>query len=392
MMKHCTGSFKVALTGLCLVLGGCSSLSSGLDAINPFTPSKKVAQPAELQPVQTSSSASRTWQGSIGAAGEFTFTPSVVGDSVFVAARDGAVARLDKDGNVVWKISLSQTLSGGVGSDGKRVVVGTPKGEVLTLDAADGKTLWRAQMGSEILSAPALTGDLVVVRSGDSRINGFDAVSGKRRWLYQRATPALVLRSHVGVQVDGNATLVGFPGGKLVAISNQNGVALWEGTVTLPKGATELERIADITSRPAVNGGTVCSATYQGRVACFDRANGNLLWSRDMSSSAGLDIDSKYVYVADDSGSVHALDRSSGASLWKQDKLLNRQLTRPMAIGNEVLVADLQGFVHILRQSDGAFVGRLATDGSAVRGELVRTSTGALVQTVNGGLFAIAAK
>ena len=111
-----------------------------------------------------------------------------------------------------------------------------------------------------------------------------------------------------------------------------------------------------------------------------------------MSSSAGLDIDSKYVYVSDDSGSVHALDRSSGASLWKQDKLVNRQLTRPMAIGNEILVADLQGFVHILRQTDGAFVGRLATDGSAVRSELVRTSSGALVQTINGGLFAIAAK
>ena len=368
--------FVIAL--LALSLSGCSTL----DAINPFTPSKKVAQPSELQPLQTTSSA----------ADEFTFAPGVAGDSIYAAARDGSVSRLDKDGNVIWRVSLGHPLSGGVGSDGKRVAVGTPKGELVVLDANDGKSLWRAQMSTEILSAPAFTGDLVVVRSADSRISGFDATNGKRRWLYQRSTPALVLRSHVGVQIDGNATLAGFPGGKLVAINNQNGVALWEGTVTLPRGATELERIADVTSRPAVGGGAVCSATYQGKVACFDRTNGNLLWAREMSSSAGVDIDAKYVYVTDDTGSVLALDRSSGASVWKQDKLLNRQLTRPFAIGNEVLVADLQGYVHVLRNTDGSLVGRMATDGSAVRAEITRTPQGAVVQTISGGLFAIAAK
>lgn len=387
MMNIRKAFFYLGAVSLFLSQGGCSTL----DSINPFSASKK-AQPAELQPLQGSSNAARSWQASIGGAGEFTFTPSVVGDMSFVASRDGAVVRLDNGGNTVWKVSVDGGLSGGVGSDGKRVVVGTPKGEVVTLDAADGHQLWRAQMGSEILSQPALAGDLVIVRAGDSRINGFDAQTGKRRWLYQRSTPALVLRSNVGVQVDGNATLAGFPGGKLVAINNQNGVALWEGTVTQPKGATELERIADVTSRPTVNAGTVCSATYQGRVSCFDRINGNVLWSRDMSSSAGMDIDAKNVYVSDDSGAVHALDRSTGASLWKQDKLTNRQLTRPLVIGSEIFVADLQGIVHVIRQKDGAFVGRMTTDGSAVRAEMIRTPTGALVQTVNGGVFAITAK
>ena len=387
MMNFRRTYFYTGVASFFLCLGGCSTL----DSINPFSSSKAV-QLAELQPLQGSSAAARSWQASIGGAGEFTFTPGVVGDVSFVASRDGAVVRLDKDGNTVWKVSVDSALSGGVGSDGKRVVVGTPKGEVITLDASDGRPLWRAQMSSEILSQPALVGDLVIVRSGDSRINGFDAQTGKRRWLYQRSTPALVLRSNVGVQVDGNATLVGFPGGKLVAINNQNGVALWEATVTLPKGATELERIADVTSRPSVNAGTVCSATYQGRVSCFDRINGNVLWSRDMSSSVGMDIDAKNIYVSDDSGAVHALDRGTGASLWKQDKLTNRQLTRPLVIGGEIFVADVQGIVHVLRQTDGSFVGRLTTDGSAVRAELIRTPTGALVQTVNGGVFAITAK
>ncbi len=369
-----------AATCLGLILSGCSS--------TPTTGK----EPAELEPIEVTSTAALAWESSIGDAQGFTFTPSFTGDAIFVAERGGDVARLDKDGKRVWKISVDTDLSGGVGSDGQRVVVGTTKGEIVVLNAADGEQLWRGQLSAEVLAMPAVSGGLVVARSSDSRIGAFDATTGIRRWWYQRTTPPLVLRSDVGVTIDGNATLVGFPGGKLVAISNQNGSLLWEGTVSTPKGATDLERITDITSRPAVGGGIVCSATYKGRVACFDRVNGNQLWVREISSFSGMDIGPKYVYVSDTNGTVHALDRSTGASLWSQNKLAYRQLSRPLLIGSELFVADFEGYVHILRISDGAFVGRLKTDGSAVRAEIVRTPAGALVQTSDGGLFAITAK
>jgi outer membrane protein assembly factor BamB len=114
-----------------------------------------------------------------------------------------------------------------------------------------------------------------------------------------------------------------------------------------------------------------------------------MLWTRDVSSSAGMDMDQKQVYVSDDKGTVYAFDRQSGASLWKQDKLSNRGLTRPMVLGNHVAVADFQGFVHLLRTEDGAFAARQATDGSAVLGEMQRLAAGFVVQTRNGGLYAL---
>jgi outer membrane protein assembly factor BamB len=298
------------------------------------------------------------------------------------------VARFD-GGRQVWRVAAGQPISGGVGSDGKLVVVGTPKGEVLAFEAANGQATWKARVSSEVLAAPAVAEGLAIVRSGDSRIFGFDAADGKRRWVYQRSTPTLSLRSNVGVVLAGRVTLAGFPGGKLVAIANNNGAAIWEVTVALPKGSTELERVADITSLPVISGSIVCAAAFQGRVACFDSNSGNTLWSRDMSSSAGLDIDSRYVYVADDKGNVHALDRTSGASVWKQDKLSLRGLTRPLALGAQVAVADFQGVVHLLRRENGAFAARATTDGSAVRADPLRLGNAFLVQTANGGLHAL---
>jgi outer membrane protein assembly factor BamB len=327
---------------------------------------------------------------SVGSAGEYAFSPAVVGETVYAAARDGTLSRFD-GGRQAWRVSAGQVISGGVGADGSVVAVGTPKGEVLAFDAATGREIWKARVSSEVLAAPAVADGLVVVRSGDSRIFAFDAADGKRRWVYQRSTPALSLRSSVGVMLAGKFTLAGFPAGKLVAIANNNGAAVWEVTVALPKGATELERVADVTSSPAVSGTTICAAAFQGRVACFESSTGNTLWSRDMSSNVGLDIDDRYVYVTDEKGAVHCMAKNSGASVWKQDKLGLRSVSRPLAIGSHVAVADYQGIVHLLRREDGAFAARVSTDGSAVRADPQRLGSGLLVQTANGSLNAIEA-
>jgi outer membrane protein assembly factor BamB len=230
------------------------------------------------------------------------------------------------------------------------------------------------------------------VRSGDARIFGFDAADGKRRWVYQRSTPALALRSNVGVALTDRALYAGFPGGKLVAVALNNGAALWESTVALPHGSTELERITDVASDPVVLGRSVCAVAYQGRVACFDAANGSQQWTRDVSSISGLDIGNRYLYVSDEKGTVQAFDRNSGASIWKQDKLFMRSLSRPLAVGRRVAVADYQGVVHLLSEDDGSFVARLNTDGSAVVAAPRRLGEDFVIQTKNGSVHALSVK
>ena len=347
------GVIAVGLVGV--VLGGCSTL----DKLNPFKSEPKI-KPAELKPIQGAAELPVRWQVTVGEADDFVLTPAVVGDSVYAAARDGTVARID-NGRQSWRIAAGEKLAGGVGADRDLVVVGTEKGQVMAFDAESGKPRWTARVSSEVLAPPLVNGDQVVVRSVDARVVGLDRADGKRRWVYQRVTPALTLRSNVGMTMVDNTVLAGFPGGKLVAINGKNGAAMWEATVAVPKGATELERVADITSLPVADERQVCAVAYQGRVACFELANGNQVWGRDISSSAGLDMDQTRVYVSDDTGAVQAFARDGGASLWKQDKLANRGLSRPIMLGRRVAVADFQGFVHFLDVDDGAFVARAAS-------------------------------
>ena len=375
----------VAATGL----SACSSMPS-LNPMDWFGSSPTGPKPAEL-PVLTNAQTVRVlWTGSIGAAEAFVFSPTLSGDSVYAASRGGTVTRLDAaSGQARWRISLGKRISGGVGSDGALVVVASDDGEVFALDARDGQVKWRARVSSEVLAAPRLGEGLVLVRSADSRIFAFGAEDGKRRWVYQRAAASLIVRSPVGLTIHAGLAYAGFSGGRLVAIALSNGAARWEATVALPKGATELERVTDIVGNPAAQGREVCAAAYQGRVACYDALNGNQLWARDMSTLTGVSFDARYAFISDDKGAVHALDRSNGRSVWKQDRLAHRQLSLPLPLGTEVALGDLQGQIHFLARESGAFLARFATDGSAVRAAPVKLPDGFLVQTQNGGLYAL---
>lgn len=373
-----------------LLLGGCATVSDALDSVNPFTGS--APKMAALKPIATTADVRPLWSADTGKAGDYTFTPAVVGNAVYVAGSDGTVNKLE-DGKSVWKIKAGQPLSAGVGANGRLVVVGTAKGDVLAFSAEDGKPLWQARISSEVLAAPAVGDDGVAVKSGDNRVFLLDSSDGGRKWVYQRSTPPLSIRSAGSPVFADRFVFVGFPGGKLVALSLQNGAPVWEGAVALPKGATELDRVADIVAPPVVDGRQVCAVAYQGRVACFDMGQGGaMIWSRDLSSAAGLALDGRYLFVTDDKGAVYALDRLSGSSLWKQDKLLNRRVSGPAVRRGLVAVADAEGMIHFLSREDGSFAARQKTDGTAVRAPVQLLGSNFLVQTVGGNVSAIEAQ
>lgn len=369
------------------LLGACSSLPS----VNPMDwfSAPSGPKPAALPALTSPQAVKVLWNAGIGSAEAFVLSPALAGD-LYVAARDGSVARLDPaNGQARWRVSAGIRISGGIGADGELAVVASDVGEVVALDAKSGTVRWRARVSSEVLAAPRVAEGLVLVRSADSRIFAFGAEDGRRRWVYQRAPTALIVRTPAGLTVHQGVAYAGFSGGKLVALALSNGGVRWEATVALPKGANELERVTDIVGDPAAQGREVCAAAYQGRVGCYDAQNGNPLWARELSSLTGVSFDARYAYVSDDKGAVHALDRSNGRSVWRQDRLSNRRLSQPIPLGTEIAVGDLEGYVHFLARDSGAFVARQATDGSAIRAAPLRLPAGFLVQTANGGLFAL---
>ena len=211
----------------------------------------------------------------------------------------------------------------------------------------------------------------MIVQTADGNVAALDAADGSQLWVYDRSVPVLTLRGTSTPAVRHGVVIAGFSNGKLVALSEDQGFVVWETSVAIPKGRSELERIVDIDGSPVIVGTAVYVTTFQGSVAVLDIQSGDLGWKRDMSSHTGLGVDFSQVYVSDDQSHVWALSRSSGASEWKLDELEYRQLTVPVPFNDYVAVGDLEGYLHLLSRYDGRVAARVRVDSKGIRGQPV---------------------
>jgi outer membrane protein assembly factor BamB len=391
-----------ALVIAALLLGGCQTVPESWTSWMPTslpTPSltwlgigKDTPKPGPLPAYQSIATATVNWKVALGVKGGANFAPAVLADVIYASAPDGTIISVDPaTGREKWRIKADMPLQAGVGASLTTVAVGTQKGDVLAFDN-NGKALWQAKVSSEVAGPPKAAEGKILVWSIDGKIFAFAETDGSQKWVYQRLNPSLTVRRFVGGTLTRGALFTGTAGGKLLALDVNNGTLGWEANVATPKGATELERIADVTSLPVVDGKQVCAVAYQGRVACFELQRGTLLWSRDFSSLVGLEMDAEYLYLTDDRGAVHALDKATGASVWKQDKLAARFPSGPARVGGYVGIIDGEGYVHLLDPRTGALVGRVATDGTPALAQPYGDGDVIVWQSAAGNLFSVGAR
>ena len=358
-MRDVIGWKHAAVLAVALLAVGCSSNS------------KKELPPAELTKFTEEVVLKKQWSRSIGDGQGESFNmlvPAIENDRIYAADVTGVVMALDRmNGDVIWKKDLDLPVSGAVGVGYGLVMLGTLKGEVIAMDASTGEEKWRARVTSEVLAPPATNGDVVVVQTQDDRVIALDASTGDRRWIYESTPAVLTLRGTGAPIVTNRLAVAGLSTGKVVALDTQNGVPVWEQRVAVPQGRSELDRVVDIDGGLLLSGGVLYVASYQGRVAGLDLESGRVLWQRDASSYAGVAQGFGNVYVSLASGTVEGIDERSSSALWSNDSLARRQLSAPEVFSSYVAVGDLEGYLHLLSQVDGRFVGRERIDSDGLR-------------------------
>lgn len=342
-------------------------------------------KPAELSTITPTVSVRQVWSLKLPAI-DYPALVQVHGASVVIGAGDGTVVGIDAaSGRELWRASVGAPLSAGVGSDGQTLAVVTRTNELVALQ--QGRVLWRQRLPAQAFSPPLVAGARVFLLTADRAVTAFDGQSGQRLWTQQRpGGDPLVLRQ-AGVMLPvGDTLLVGL-GGRLSGLNPGNGSVRWDVPVATPRGINEIERLVDLVGPAARQGQVVCARAFQAAVACVDAQRGVLQWSRQADGDVGLAADEQLLYGVEADGQVQAWRLASGERAWNYDRLRFRELTAPLVIGRSVAVGDLQGFVHLLSREDGAPLGRISTDGSAVAATPVLVGQTLVVLTRSGGVF-----
>lgn len=347
--------------------------------------------PAELVDFDQTAVVKKLWSVSVGdgvAQHYLRLYPLLLKDRLIATGRDGEVVAVDiNSGDVIWRSDLDVTVSGGVGGNAEHHVLVTRDAEVVALDA-QGKLRWKSKISSEAVVPPLVADGRVIVRSIDGRISALDLATGAQIWTYLRDVPALTLRGNSVPLAAQGRIYTGLDNGRLVAINIADGQPVFDVAVATPTGRSEIERLIDIDGDAVIDQNVLYIASYQGRVTAVDTRRGQLIWSRKLSTSTGLDASATTLFVSEEHDHVMALDRNNGATLWKQEKMQARQLTRPAVMLDALVVADFEGYLHWLSQFDGHFVARVHVDSDGILVPPLVMNDKVFVMTRDGDLVA----
>lgn len=349
---------SLVLVAAMLALGACSK-------------DKKVDEPAELVDIKNPSvRVQKVWGASVGGGGKklrLGLGLSSLDNRLFAAGRDGDVAAFDlKTGKQLWRVDTKLELAGGTGAGNGHVAVGSADGQVILLSAENGAEKWRADVNGEVLSAPAITDDQVIVRTVDGKMRALTLSDGSETWTTEQQIPRLTLRGTAAPVVARDMALSGFDNGRVMAVNLADGSTVWDSAVSPPQGRTELERLNDIDAAVKISGDEVFVAGFQGRAAMLSLDSGQVWWNREVSSYRAVDLDDDQLYIATSQGDLVALKKRSGVEVWRNDTLKNRSLSAPAAVGEYVVVADLDGYVHWFDRATGTLAARAKTGGARV--------------------------
>lgn len=366
---------SVSAVMLLATLAGCSLWNSG--SSKPL--------PADLGANVAVLGVRQAWTARIGNVGTLPLDVHVAGNVVTLASADGVVAAVDaRTGGDLWRATLAEPLSAGVGSDGKSAAVVLRSNALVLLES--GKERWRQPLAAQVFTPPLVAGGRVFVLSADRSVAAYDGATGRKLWNQQRPGEALVLRQAGVLLAVGDTLVVGFSG-RMVGLNPDNGSVRWEAPLGSSRGTNDVERLVELVGRTSRVADSICARAFQAAVGCVNVARGSTTWTQPASGAEGVHGDGDAIFGSESNGAVVAWRRSDGSRLWTTDRLKHRKLTAPLLLGRSVVVGDDTGLVHLLSRADGSPLNRVTTDGSGIAAAPVVAADTLVVVTRNGGIY-----
>lgn len=318
--------------------------------------------------------------------------PAFDGHMIYAATNQGMVKAVNRErGTVLWSKQLPEHVVSGPGVGLGRLVFAMENARIVVLNQTDGRELWHADVSGQVLSTPLITDERVIVKTVDGQVYAFDYKTGAKLWVVDHGSAALVLKASSSPIRYDNFVLAGFSDGKLDAIDLATGRVAWQRSLAYANGASDVDRLVDISADPLVRGDTAYLASYQGSLVAMSLRQGEILWSKLTSTYRNLAMAGDTLYMTDLEDTLFALDRIKGLVQWKQTALRARGVTEPVLMGRRLLVGDKMGVLHLMDAKHGDFIARHSLGSPIIVGPLVH-SDHIYVMTASGQLHCFSVK
>jgi outer membrane protein assembly factor BamB len=331
--------------------------------------------------------------------------PVVKDGRIYVIDAAQKVSALDAaSGRRVWERQLKAanphwdefSVGGGLAIAGDKLIVASGFAYVTALRLNDGGEIWKRRVESPMSSSPAIMGNRAFLTSTNNDFFAIDTDNGEIIWNDQALAETARVLSSPSPAVNQDILAVGYSSGELIAYLPANGRRLWSDTLTSTGRYTPLSAINDIAGKPSIQDGVVYAASHSGVLTAIDARSGARIWSKSFGSRQGPVIGGEYLFVVGTGGKVACFNKIDGKLAWTRDlpefKDGNREnrivWTGPVLASGRLVVVSSDGDIVALSPQDGKTVSEIKV-GQSIFIEPIAAAGKIFVLTDQANLIAI---
>jgi outer membrane protein assembly factor BamB len=303
--------------------------------------------------------------------------PVVKDNKVYVIDANQRVFAFDaNNGRQLWRRDLKSandkrdkhSVGGGLAIAGDKLIVASGYSFVEAMNLSTGAQIWRRELDTPMSSSPAIMGNRAFVTSTNNEFYSLDTDTGEMLWTDQAIAETARVLSSPSPAVSQDLLAVPYSSGELIAYVPQNGRRLWSDTLSTLGRYTPLSVINDIAGRPSIQDGVVYAASHSGVLAAIDARSGARMWATVLGSRQGPVIEGQFLFIVSVEGKVVCFNKLDGKVVWVRDlpsfKNVKEKKNRivwvgPLVVSNKLVVASSHGYLLALSPQDGSTVGEL---------------------------------
>jgi outer membrane protein assembly factor BamB len=295
--------------------------------------------------------------------------PRIFKDTVYMGSLGGVMHAYDlESGRILWSHNEKTPLGGPVEFFKDYIAYGGLSGRLFVRHYLTGKLKYAIDLGAPVESAPFFQNDRMIIYLRGHQIVNLDAETGKILWVYKRAVPVTTtLQRTTRPLVLGNKIIVGFADGFVGALSEQEGLLIWETKIV------DQSKFIDVDLNPISANGVIITGSPSGDLKAINPETGAISQSFRFNVQAHPVLKGEQLILGTVDGEVILL--SLGGEVLKRTKISDQPLSAVGWWKDNLLTASFDGKLRSVDPLSLKVIDEFALgyDHSAIFSDLVTT-------------------
>ena len=304
-----------------------------------------------------------TFQNAGAMAVDFSSSPAVVGNRLYIGSSHGSIFSLGgatycidmESREVIWRHASPIPIFSSPAVAGGRVYIGEGYHQdsncsLRCLDAKTGEPIWSFQTASHVESTPFISQGKLYFTAGADGVYCIDALEGQEIWHYAGIHADMSPVEHNGKVYFGT----GYGNYRIYAVDAQTGNEIWSKEMPYPVWGSPSAYENLVFFGLGRGNFSDSAAIPAGKVVALNEESGDIVWEHEAEDAVltAIAIQNGYVTFGSRDGYVYCLRAMDGEHHW-QTRLGNPVVSSPAVTPDTVYAATKNGYVYALSTADG---------------------------------------